>query len=201
MSNVIIRKQEDLPEDLKYLTGKNFDPANSKDVLYVRNSYFIKGLARIPYVMTLSLSILFGVVFLYTLIAELISSSSSQFYSEGTYITFILFIFIFIFFLICRRYYKKSIDLQQMIDKGEMKFGLWITPDHIINRDHNGGLYCIRKKDIDHSDIYISGRPRLDMVALRLKNKQNFYVVSNWLEGFSGKPEELKLLIDQHVFF
>ncbi len=199
MKNVIIRKQEDLPENLKYLTGKNFNPEESKDVLYIRNSYYIKGLAKIPYLMTLSLSILFGAIFLYTLIAELIRSSGSQFKSEGTYVTFIMFVFIFIFFLICRRYYKKSNELQEKTNSGEMKFGLWITPEHIINRDHNVGLYCIQKNEIDHSDIYRSGRPRLDMVALRLKNKQNLYVVADWLAGYSGKPEELKALIDQHV--
>lgn len=200
MSNVILKKQEDLPQNLRYLTGKDFHPAEKNDILYVEGFYNVQNIARIPYYIAAALSICLGSLFLYTLISEIIKwNRQSEFRNEGVIITFIMFAFILIFFLICRRFLKKSTLLQKKIASGEEKYGLWITPEYLISRDMNEGLRAVAKNEIEFLDIYRSGRPPIDMAVIHLKNKQVLRVVSDWLKGFNKKPEKLKALIENNL--
>ena len=140
-----------------------------------------------------------GLLFLGTGISEMMNwIKNKQFKNEGVFITFMMFAFMFSLFLLCRRNLKKSKLHQQKMNSGEVKYGLWITPTHLLIHFMNGGLECIEKKDIAHLEIYNSGRPRIDMVVVRLHNKQVIRIVSDWLVGYYKKVEDLRLLIEKN---
>ncbi len=197
MVNLIIRKEEELPEDLKNLTGKNFNPAQHPEVLYMPGSFNAESLAKIPYYICAVLSSLAGIFFLYTVIQAIIYQHKyGEFRNEGPLISFMMFAFMFGLFLLCRRHLKSSKKLQQQMATGQVRFGLWITPEHILCHDMNEGWNCVLKADIAYLDIYKSTRPPIDMVVLHLHNKQQMRVVATWLNGYYQKVGELKDLIE-----
>ncbi len=200
MTSLIIRKEEDLPENLKGLIGENFEPVRHPEILYIPGSFNVVGLAKIPYYICAVLSSLAGISFLYTCISAIIYwSKYGVFRNEGTFITFMMFALVFGLFLLCRRYLKKSKKLQQQIATGQIRFGLWITPTHLLCHDMNEGWNCVSKADIGYLDIYKSSRPPIDMVVLHLHNKQQMRIVATWLNGYYQKVEELKLLIESKL--
>lgn len=194
---MIIKKNNELPSGLQYLTGKDFNPDNIGEVLFIQDVYNLKNLAKIPYFITSFLTLLTATFFIYTLINEM--SKSGKFRNEGVIITFIIFAFTLILFLLSAKYFNRTKELQQDIASGEKRFGLWITQEYLISNDTNEGFRAVNKKEIDHIDIYKSGRPRLDMVIVHLKNKQVIRIAADWLTGYFRKPEELKTLIENHI--
>ena len=201
MASLIIRKEEYLPEEVKNLTGKNFNPAQHPEIIYIPGSINAESLAKIPYYMCAVLSSLTGIFFLYTCISAIIYwSRYGAFRNEGPFISFIMFAFMSGLFLLCRRYLKKSKKMQQQIANGEIRFGFWITPTHMICHDMNEGWNCVLKADIASVEIYKSVRPPLDMVVLHLHNKQQMRIVANWLNGYYKKVEDLKILIESKLF-
>lgn len=197
---LIIRKEKELPEGLKPLTGRDFNPAQHPEVIYIPGSFNVESLAKIPYYICAVLSFIVGVVFLYTCTGAIIYwSRYGAFRSEGPFISLIMFAFMFGLFLLCRRYLNKSKKLQKQIAAGEVRFGLWITPDHIMSHDMNEGWNCVKKTGIAALKIYNSVRPPLDMVVLHLNNKQEMRIVANWLSGYFNKVGELKLLIESKL--
>jgi len=200
MTNLILKKEEDLPAGLQNLTGKNFIPAGHPEIIYIPGTFNVQSLAKIPYYLCAVMSFFAGIFFLYTVVSEIINwHKNTRFRSEGVMITFIMFAFMFGLFLLCRRYLKKSTILQQKINSGEKRFGLWITPGHLLTNDLNEGMRCVAKKEIEHLETYFSGRPQLDMVLVYLHNKQQMRIVADWLSGYYRKSGDLKTLIESKL--
>ncbi len=194
---MIIKKNNELPSDLRYLTGKEFDPDKSGEVFFIQDVYNLKNLAKIPYYITSFLTLITATFFIFTLVQEL--TKEGKFRNEGVIITFIIFAFMLVMFLLSAKYFNRSKELQKDIASGEKRFGLWITPEYLISNDTNEGFRAVNKKEIEHLDIYRSGRPRLDMVIIHLKNKQVIRIAADWLTGYFRKPEELKSLIESKL--
>ena len=200
MAKLIIEKVENLPEHLQILTGKDFNPLAQKDVIYIPGSVNMAGIAKIPYYICAVLGALAGIFFLYTGVSEIIKwNKYGEFRNEGVMITFIIFAFMFGLFLLCRSFLKKSERQQQKIKNGEIRFGCWITPTHLLNNDMNSGCKAVAKSDIERLEIYKSGRPPIDMVVVCLRNKQVIRIVSDWLMGYYKKVEQLKSLIESNL--
>lgn len=201
MSNLIVKKQEELPDNLRYLTGKEFDLKEHLDILYVEGFYNVQNIAKISFYISLAILIFSGIFFLSATIPALLDwRKTSNLLNEGNFITGMMLLFSLGFFLICRGYLKRTTILQKKIETGEKRLGLWITPTHLISVDTNEGLKGVEIKEIDHLDIYRSVRPPIDMVIVHLHNKEEIRIVADWLKGYYKKPEELKTLIESIVF-
>jgi hypothetical protein len=201
MGNVVITKQEQLPDDLRMLLGKKFVPADHTDILYISGSVSIHSLARIPFYLCLAMTALAGIFWLYNLITELTKwNRHSEFRNEGVIITFIIFAFMSLMLLLCASYLRRSKRLQERIASGEIRYGMWITPTHLLSHDLNEGLKCVAKKEIASLDIYRSGRPpHLEMVLVQLNNKQVIRIAADWLVGYYKKVDALKELIERKL--
>lgn len=183
----IIRKEKDLPKEMQELLGSHFVPSERKDVWYVRSSMNPQSLIKVAFYMFLPVTICSLILFL----SVIYSSFTKEFRSEGFFIALIIFIFsagVQSFIYLFVRKYKK---LTEKIASGERKFGLWVTPTYIMSNDHNVGIECVAKKEVESMYIYASGRPRVDMVVLVTKNKQKLMVVADWLLGYYNKVELL----------
>lgn len=200
MGNVIITKPELLTDNLQILLGKTFVPADHADILYIPGSVSIYNLARIPFYMCLVMTALAGIFWLYALITELIKwTRHSEFRNEGVIITFIIFAFMSLMLLLSAWYFHRSKKLQARIESGEIRYGLWITPTHLLSHDLNEGLRCVPKKEVASLEIYRSGRPPLNMVVAHLHNKQVMRIVADWLVGYYKQVEALKELIESKL--
>ncbi len=191
----IIRKEKDLPEEMRELLGPHFKPNERKDVWYVRSSMNPQSLIKLAFYMFLPVTLCAATFF----IGIIYSSLMKEFRSEGFFIALLIFLFsvgmqAFIYLFV--RKYKK---LNEKIATGERKFGLWVTDTHVMSNDHNVGIECVEKKEIESMYIYASGRPRVDMVILQLKNKQKVMIVADWLVGYYKKVELLKQHLEKSM--
>ena len=183
MNKKIFTTLETLPDNLKNLTGKNFIPLENKDILFLKNSVSITHIAKIPYYFSGILSLIFSMFFLYTSVHYLTQYTGKTRNNEGVVITFLMLFTMFLLFLLSRFYLNKSIKQQKAIDNGEIKYGLWITPTHILNHDFNEGIQCIAKQDIVSLNVYKSIRPPVDMLIIKTDTGETMRIAANWLEN------------------
>jgi len=193
MASPIIRKEAALPGDLQKLLGKDFVP--SAKVWYLASSYKPQSLARIAF--KVFLPIFIGTVLFFLIEAYYLLTGEAH-NNEGFMIALIMFLFSAFMQGIFWLYLRKMTRLTAAIASGEVRFGLWITPSHLLHKDMEG-LQCVEKHEIESTSIYYSGRPRVDMVVLTLRNKQKIYIVSDWLVGYYRKVELLKKEIDERL--
>ncbi len=192
----IIRKEKDLPKEMQELLGSHFKPNERKDVWYVRSSMNPQSLINVAFYMFLPFTIAALILFL----GVSYSSLTKEFRSEGFFIALLIFLFVAgmqsIIYLFVRKYKK----LNEKIASGERKFGLWVSSAYIMSNDHNVGIECVEKKEIESMYIYHSGTPRVDMVILVTKNKQKLMVVADWLTGYYNRVELLKEHLQKSIF-
>ncbi len=193
MNTIVLRKQNQLPQDLQKLLGKDFLP--SSKVWYLPNSFRPQSLARVAF--NVFLSIFVGAS-LFLLIEIYFTLTGAAQNNEGLVISAMMFLFAGLMQGILYWYLRRMRKLTAALAAGEVRFGLWITPSHLLHKDMEG-LQCVEKHEIESSKIYYSGRPRVDMVVLTLRNKQKIYIVSDWLVGYYRKVELLKMQIDEHL--
>ena len=155
----MILKEKELTDDLKRLMGKDFTPSVQTDILYIPSSFNSHGFAKIPYYLSAFMSGITGFIFIYSIVSEWVKRPLSEFRNEGVFITFLLFFLMFCLFLVCKRYFNYSKKRQKQIETGEIKFGLWLTPTHILTHDFNEGVRAVEKKNIAYkSQIFSADR-------------------------------------------
>ena len=195
----MILKEKELTDDLKRLMGKDFIPSVQTDILYIPSSFNSHGFAKIPYYLSAFMSGITGFIFIYSIVSEWVKRPLSEFRNEGVFITFLLFFLMFCLFLVCKRYFNHSKKRQKQIETGEIKFGLWLTPTHILTHDFNEGIRAVEKKNIAYLEIYKSGKPRIDLVLVHVSNKETLRIAADWLIGYYLKAEALKTLIESKL--
>jgi hypothetical protein len=200
MSKLILRDEQQLPEELKILLGKNFIPLLRPEICYLPSHFQIQSLAGVAFKMTRFMAILFGAIFIYTLISQLTGNQEKACYQdEGVVLTFIMFAFTAMLAVISYRYFKKSQAKQKQIDSNELRLGLWITPTHLMTKDLNSGMECVAIKDILNLSTTEINNAHVSLVLVHLTNKQTFRIAANWLDGFANRKEDLKKIIEEKI--
>jgi hypothetical protein len=195
----MIKKEKELTDDLKRLMGKDFTPSVQTDILYIPSSFNGHGFAKIPYYLSAFMSGITGSIFIYSIVSEWVKRPLSEFRNEGVFIAFLLFFLMFSLFLVCKRYFNQSQKRQKQIETGEIKFGLWLTPTHILTHDLNEGVRAVAKKNVAYLEVYKSGKPRIDLVLVHVSNKEVMRIAADWLNGYYQKAEALKILIESKL--
>ena len=188
MAKLIIRKEKELPAEMRELLGKSFVPTVRKDVWYVPSSINPQGLGKVAFYVFLPVSICATLFFL----SIVYSGLTNEFRSEVFYIALVVFLFAAGIQTLTILFDRKFKKLNAAIASGERRFGLWVTPRYLMINDFNGGIECVEKKEIESMAIYESGRPRIDMVVIQLQNKQRIRIVADWLVGYYGNVQRLK---------
>lgn len=101
--------------------------------------------------------------------------------------------------LIARRYRTKMRAIDAQIASGELQFGLWVTPTHVVQRDLNSGLEAVARGNVVAVTTYHGGRPPLQMVVLELRNGYRMRIVADWLAGYAGNVNGLHALLTQKL--
>ncbi len=194
----MILKEKDLTPEQRALAGNTFDPNRSAGVFYIRGIYNASGFVKLPFYIMLVLALLTGAVFLLvTIVAILNPDTNMGIQTEGMIITFLIFALMGGMFLWARAYYKKTKRISAAVSAGEIRFGLWITPTHLLLQDMNNSLRGVAKKDIRR--IEVSNSNGMQQLWVRLQNNRVLFITTDWLEGYYHKNEQLKQVIEERL--
>ena len=186
--SLILRHEAELPPDVQALLH---GPAPAA-VWHQRSHPRIGNPFRVAAVASLAIFVLtLGLL----LITAFESVRGGRFRSEGLFITLALTLFAAGFHWICHRATRKAERLEADVQSERVRFGLWLTPQHVLLHDYEG-LSCARRADIAKTHVYHAGGGRPDLLVLTLRNRQTIYVSVNALDGWAGQAEKLREVFD-----
>ena len=180
---LVLRKENDLPADVRAL----LHGPPPEGVWYVASRPRIGNPFR--FAAAIALALLIGTLGLFVM-DSLDSLNRGRFRSEGFVITLSLVLVSAAFYWLCRHFKNKAVRLEADLQAGRVRYGLWLTAQHMLTQDYEG-VACARRQDIATTEIYYSGRPRLDILVLTLTNRQTIRVIVKSLDGWDGQAEGL----------
>ncbi len=116
--------------------------------------------------------------------------------NEGFFITLSLVVVAAGMHGLCARFKAKALRLEADMQAGRVRFGLWLTPTHVLVHDHDEGIRGVARQDIAQTHVYHSGRPPVDLLIFTLTSGQPVRVLVNALTGRAGKAEALRAEVD-----
>ena len=189
VANLILRTEQALPAHVRALLHDDPPPGVWHLPSHVRASNPFR------FASTVSLIVLVGVVIL--CLSTVLTAS--RFRSEGIAITLGLVLFASGIHWWCRRGLAKSVRLEEDVKAGRIRYGLWITPQHVLVHDQEG-VNCVARQDIARLYVYNSGRPPIDLLVLALHNKATVSVLVNALDGWAGQAARLQQEVQARLF-
>lgn len=126
--------------------------------------------------------------------------TASRFRSEGFTITLGLVLFSAGIHWLCRRGKARAVRLDEDLKADRVRYGLWITPNHVVVRDLDEGIRCVRSLDIANTHIYRSGHPPFDLLVLTMTNRQTVRILVNGLDGWTGQADRLHKEVERRLF-
>lgn len=189
---LILRKEIQLPDDLRALL--HGPPPDG--VWHLPSHPWIGNPFRFATKATLVPLTLLIALLLWTLFD---SWSIGRFRSEAFFITLFPALFMAGVYWVCRRARAKAERLEADVQAGRARFGVWLTAQHVLVRDYDEGIRCTRREDIEKTHVYQSGRPRIELLVLTLRNKQPIRILVNAPDGRLGKAERLREEFDARL--
>ena len=183
-TRLILRHENELPPDVRALLH---GPAPDT-VWHLPSHPRIGNPFRVA--ATVSLVVLIPTLILFLMTAYE-SVNAARFRSEGILITGSMLLFAAGLYWLCWRAKKKAERLEADLGAGRVRFGLWLTAQHVLVHDSEG-ICCARRSDIAATHIYRAGGGRPHLLVVTLTNQQKIYVIVNSLDGWAGQAEKLR---------
>lgn len=101
--------------------------------------------------------------------------------------------------LLARRYRAQMRTIDAQIASGELRFGLWLTSTHVVQRDFNSGLEAVARGNVVSVQTNVSGRPPMQVVVLELRDGYRMRIVADWLVSYAGNVAGLCALLSQKL--
>ena len=183
--SLLLRREKDLPPDVCALLH---GPAPD-GVWYLPSHPRIGNPFRFAAIV--SLVVLAGASGLF-LITAFDSVRAARFRSEGLIITGGMLVFAAGVHWLCWRAKKKAERLEADLAAGRVRFGLWLTSDHVLSHDDEG-IDCARRQDIAETHIYHGGLRLPNLLVVTLTNgHEAIRIIVNSLDGWAGRDDELR---------
>lgn len=187
---LILRAEEGLPADVRAL----LHGSHPEDVWHLPSHPRLSNPFRFAAAASLVALVAMTVLFLFTVL------TATRFRSEGFAITLSLVLFSAGIHWLCRHGRARAVRLEEDLKAGRVHYGLWITPNHLVVRDLDEGIRCVRRPDIAETHIYRSGHPPLDLLVLTLTNRQTVRILVNGLDGWAGQADRLRSGVEARLF-
>lgn len=190
MTEVLIRRKEhDLPPEVRALLHATPDEPLPPGVWHLPSHPRINRPFRAA--AAISLALLLITVSLFAVVAGE-AFGQGQFRGEGLIITGSMVLFAAVLYGLCRWANNKTLRREAEGHIGRTRWGLWLTPQHVLVHDNDEGIRCVRKQDVTTTHIYASGRPPLDLLVLTLTNGHPIRIAVDSLDGWRGRASQLR---------
>ena len=189
--NLILRNESDLPGDVRALLhapppdGVWHLPSHPR----IGNSF--RAAAAVALVVLLGMLAFFAMV-------NVDAWRHGNLRSEGFLITLGMVLLPAGLWWLCRRAKVKAEKLEADLQAGRVRFGLWLTREHVLVRDCEG-IACARRDDIAKTHTYHAGGGRPDLLVLTLTNRQTIYISAPALDGWRGRADRLRDEFEKHL--
>ncbi len=180
---ILLRDEKELPADVRALLHAPLP----EDVWYVPSTVRFGNPYRFASKLTLGILIFALALFLPTALRD---ASKGKFLSDGFAITLSMVLFAAVFYSICRRLSKNAERIERDLNDGHLRFGLWLSPRHVMARDMEG-IRAASRKDIEKTHVYHAGNGRPDLLVITLRNRERIYVMVNALDGWLNQADKL----------
>ncbi len=188
METYIFRKHN-LPNEAKIAITKE----DGDGVTFIQDLTKHHEVGKIGFYISLVLFCISAIAFLNVLIKQTgLFNKGDGFDGIAVGIVGAFFFFASLFFIIMFFYAKKKNNIKKQIASGELKFGVWITPNYLIVNHLWYALQCVEIKNIASISVYKQTNTIWLYLQLNLKNKQNIKFLTNHLNVTNNNSEILK---------
>lgn len=179
--------------NLPYEAKTAITKADGDGVTFIQDLTKHHEVGKIGFYIALVLFFVTGIFFLFVLYKEIVKlQNDNDFDFIAVGIVGAFFFFASLFFIIMYFYAKKKNRIKKQIANGELKFGVWITPNYVIANHLWYPLQCVEIKNITNISIYKQTNRMWTYLQLNLKNKQCISFLTNHLHVTNNNPEILK---------
>ena len=182
--NLILRNESDLPADVRALLHAPPPDGVWHLPSHPRIGNPFRAAAGIALVLLLGMLAFFAMV-------NADAWRHGNLRSEGFLITLGMVLLPAGLWWLCRRAKVKAEKLEADLRAGRVRFGLWLTREHVLVRDGEG-IACARREHIAETHAYHAGGGRLDLLVLTLRNAQKLFIAVPALDGWHGQADKLR---------